>query len=92
VEEIKEHSHKWYKFGCKDATFLMDKADYVSLSFSEKSLLSFHKLMCKYCRRYNEQMLKVKLFFRTEAKSSKTGLSGQKKQALNQLITENLKN
>lgn len=92
MEEIKEHTHKWYTFGCKDATYLMDKSDYTTLSFSEKTLLKFHKLICKYCRRYSEQAAKIKQFFKSSAQSDKIALSPQKKEAINQLITENLKN
>ena len=92
MEEIKEHTHKWYTFGCKDATYLISKAEYASLSFSEKCLLKFHKFICKYCRRYNDQMGKIKQFFKSTSESNKITLSSQKKEALNQLITETLKN
>jgi hypothetical protein len=91
MEHIEEHKHKWYTFGCKDATYLMGKKEYASLSFSEKALLGFHKLTCKYCRRFSAQMAKISAFFRTSAEKSNFHLSAQKKQSLNQLITENTK-
>ncbi len=88
MEHIEEHKYKWYAFGCKDATYLMGKKEYVPLSFSEKALLIFHKLTCKYCRRFAAQIQKIKAFFRTSAQESSLTLSAQKKQSLNQLITE----
>ena len=91
MEEIQEHTHKWYTFGCKDATYLMSKAEYASLSLSEKCLLKFHKLICKYCRRYKDQMDKITRFFKTSSESNRIALTSQKKEALNQLITETLK-
>ena len=91
MEQIQEHKHKWYTFGCKDATYLMGKQEYARLSFSEKALLKFHKLTCKYCRRFSEQMKKINQFFRTSAEKSTLTLSTQKKQSLNQLITEGTK-
>jgi hypothetical protein len=91
MEQIEEHKHKWYTFGCKDATYLISKQEYTDLSFSEKTLLRFHKLMCKYCRRFNEQVVKINTFFKTSAQKGNLKLSVQKKQSLNQLITENTK-
>ena len=91
MEELKEHKHKWYTFGCKDATFLMTKSEHTVLSFSEKSLLTFHKFLCKYCRRFNEQNEKITGFFRASAKTDHLKLSSEKKEALNQLITKNSK-
>jgi hypothetical protein len=91
MEHIEEHKHKWYTFGCKDATYLMGKKDYAPLSFSEKALLKFHTLTCKYCRRFSEQVKKINAFFRSSAEKSTLTLSSQKKQSLNQLITESAK-
>lgn len=89
MEHLEEHTHKWYTFGCKDATYLMSKKEYAPLSFSEKLLLQFHKLTCKYCRRFSQQMAKINHFIRTSVQRGKVELSAQKKQSLNQLITEN---
>lgn len=86
-----EHKHKWYTFGCKDATYLMEKSSFNTLSLSEKLLLNFHKLTCKFCRRFAQQTQKINSFFRTAAEKSSLTLSAQKKQSLNQLITENTK-
>lgn len=92
MEELHEHKHKWYTFGCKDATYLMSKAEFESLSFSEKALLKFHKLTCKYCRRFSEQAEKIKQLVKTAANSNILKLSPERKQALNQLITKNSEN
>lgn len=89
MEPLHEHKHKWYTFGCKDATYLLGKKDFAPLSFSEKLLLKFHTLTCKYCRRFSEQMKKINQFFRTSAQTSTLVLSDKKKQSLSQLITEN---
>lgn len=91
MEHLEEHKHKWYTFGCKDATYLMSKKEYAPLSFSEKLLLQFHKLTCKYCRRFSEQIAKINNFIRASLQKEKVELSPQKKQTLNQLITENSK-
>jgi hypothetical protein len=91
MEHIEEHKHKWYTFGCKDATYLMSKKEFAPLSFSEKLLLQFHKITCRYCRRFSEQMAKINAFIKTAVQKGNTGLSAQKKQSLNQLITENTK-
>ena len=86
-----EHKHKWYTFGCKDATYLMEKSSFKELSFSEKALLTFHKLTCKFCRRFAQQTQKINSFFKKAVEGSSITLSAQKKQSLNQLITENIK-
>jgi hypothetical protein len=91
MEHMEEHKHKWYTFGCKDATYLMEKGSFTDLSLSEKVQLGFHKLMCKYCRRFAEQTRKINAFFRTSSEKSSLTLSSQKKQSINQLITENTK-
>jgi hypothetical protein len=86
-----EHKHKWYTFGCKDATYLMEKSSFEELNFSEKLLLGFHKFTCKFCRRFAEQTKKINAFFKNASEKSTLTLSAQKKQSLNQLITENKK-
>ena len=86
-----EHKHKWYTFGCKDATYLMEKGSFEHLNFSEKFQLGLHKLMCKFCRRFAIQTKKINTFFKTSVEKSSLSLSPQKKQSLNQLITDNTK-
>lgn len=88
MEPLHEHKHKWYNFGCKDATYLMEKSSFEHLNFSEKLLLGFHKLICKYCRRFSEQTQKINSFFRSSAGKGNASLSSQKKQSLSQLITD----
>jgi hypothetical protein len=89
MEELHEHKHKWYTFGCKDATFLMSKSEFAPLSVSEKFLLGFHKATCKYCRRFAEQAKKIDQYIRSSAASNLLKLTPERKQALNQLITKN---
>lgn len=91
MEDIKEHTHKWYTFGCKDATYLAVKSEYAKLSFSEKIQLNFHLMMCKYCRFFAAQNKKINTLFKASYGKSEVKLSHDKKEALNQLITKNLK-
>lgn len=91
MEGLKEHKHKWYTFGCKDATYLTVKGENAPLSFSEKMLLNFHLIICKYCRRFVTQNHKITQLFRASYEKSGLTLSPDKKKALNQLITKNLK-
>ncbi|MBA2613214.1 MAG: hypothetical protein H0U95_14690 [Bacteroidetes bacterium] len=91
MEELKEHKHKWYTFGCKDATYLATKADYGTLTFSEKLQLNFHLIICKYCRYFSAQNKKINRLFRASYEKNDLTLSLNKKEALNQVITENLK-
>jgi len=91
MEELKEHTHKWYTFGCKDATYLTVKGEYTKLSFSEKALLNFHLIICKYCRFFVVQNKKINSLFRASYHKNEIKLSDNKKEALNQLITKNLK-
>lgn len=90
MEELKAHTYKWYEFGCKDASYLNTKADFASLSMSEKILYKFHLATCKYCRRFVKQVNQID--FLLKASLSQTGLtiSKEKKHVINQLITENL--
>lgn len=88
MEEIKAHTHKWYSFGCKDATFLMTKAPYSELSTGERFLLRFHTLVCKYCRRFGRQSAQIDGLIRRAAESEGKALSPEKKEALNQIITK----
>jgi hypothetical protein len=91
MEEIKEHSYKWYEFGCKDASYLKTKADYETLSFSEKALYKFHMATCRYCRRFVRQVDQIDQLLKAAVSGSAVRISPERKQALNQLITEKLK-
>jgi thioredoxin-related protein len=90
MEEIKAHTYKWYEFGCKDASYLKTKEEFHKLSFSEKALLIFHLSICKYCRRFVKQVNTIEALLRLRAGQSDLKISPQKKQSINQLITENL--
>ncbi len=90
MEQQHQHTHKWYTFGCKDATLLMTKSSFSSLSFSEKILLTFHTLICKYCRRFKSQTQIIGRFFKSNSEESTFQLPLEKKEALNQIITKNL--
>jgi len=90
MEEQKEHTHKWYTFGCKDATYLTVKNDFAPLSSSEKILLKFHMIICKYCRRFVLQNKKINTQVKESYHNNHLTLSFDKKEALNQLITKNL--
>ena len=90
VEQHHEHKHKWYSFGCKDATLLMTKSEFAALSFSEKFLVKFHMFTCKYCRRFKVQLQNIKELLRSSHSESTYKLPLEKKEAINQLITKNL--
>ncbi len=91
MEELQEHKHKWYTFGCKDATYFTVKSENTQLSISEKLLFNFHLTICKYCRRFVAQNRRINQLFRASYDKSSLTLSQNKKDALNQLITENSK-
>lgn len=40
---------------CDEATAICDKNQYGEASISEKISLTFHLLMCKYCKKYTKQ-------------------------------------
>ena len=40
---------------CDEATAICDKNQYGEASISEKISLTFHLIMCKYCRKYTKQ-------------------------------------
>jgi thioredoxin-related protein len=90
MEEIKEHTYKWYEFGCKDASYLEVKKDYSQLSFSEKFLLTFHLATCKYCRRFVKQVNAIDALLKAGISQTGLSISPKKKQAINQLITNKL--
>jgi len=90
MEELKAHTYKWYEFGCKDATYLTTKQKYNGLSVSEKGLLKFHLLTCKYCRRFVNQVNTIDKMLLKNVHNINLTLTTEKKAALNQLITQNL--
>jgi hypothetical protein len=50
---------------CDEATAICDKNQYGEASISEKISLTFHLLLCKYCKKYTKQNdLMTKLFGR----------------------------
>ncbi|MBS1651999.1 MAG: hypothetical protein JSU07_08335 [Bacteroidetes bacterium] len=85
------YSYKWYSFGCKDATYLGVKKQYGKLKFSEKFLLSFHMLICNMCKRFNKQVLLIDNLLKQLENNSKLELSKEKKDAINQEVTKNLR-
>ncbi len=90
MEEIAAHTYKWYKFGCKDASYLKTKADFEKLSVSEKVLYKFHLVTCKYCRRFVKQIIQIDTLIKATFNKSTLQLSPKRKLAINQLITEKL--
>lgn len=90
MEEIKAHTYKWYEFGCKDASYLKTKADYTSLSLSEKLLYYFHLAICKYCRRFVKQVNRIDALLKSQNINNGIEMAEKKKLAINQLITEKL--
>lgn len=90
MEEIKAHSYKWYEFGCKDASYLVTKQEWGTLSVSEKLLLQFHMATCRYCRRFVKQVSEIERLLKETADLSSLKMAEEKKSAINQLITQNL--
>lgn len=90
MEEIKPHTYKWYEFGCKDATYLTTKEKFHGLSLSEKGLLKFHLLTCKYCRKFVNQVNLIDKLILKNSNNVKLTLSNEKKASLNQIITQKL--
>lgn len=86
MEEVHEHKHKWYAFGCKDATYLITKSDYTPLSFFEKALLAFHKLICKFCRRFELQSKKINHLLKFSSQKNSLSLSSERKEAIKRII------
>ena len=73
---------------CEQATYLIDKEQYTSLSFKEKFDLNFHLMTCKFCRLYeveshliNEKLTQVFTFDKVELKLSEA----QKKKMIDKL-------
>ncbi|TRX66160.1 zf-HC2 domain-containing protein [Carboxylicivirga sp. M1479] len=78
---------------CKEATYLISKREQDVLSFAERLQLKFHLMMCKYCRRFAEQVhflndaiLKMKQ--KVEDQEDGIQLSKQSKDLLRSKIAE----
>lgn len=91
MNTIKEHKYVWYKFGCKDATYLNTKASYRKLSFSESVLYFFHLLICKYCRRFVQQVKNLENALKNGEKNQIRNLPEERKVLINQSITDFLR-
>lgn len=58
---------------CDEATAICDKNQYGEASISEKISLTFHLIMCKYCRKYTKQNdLMTRLFGRLLTRCDET--------------------
>lgn len=88
MSEIKEHTYKWYTFGCKDASYLKVKSSFHKLNLSEKILYHFHLFMCKYCRRFSQQIQKLDDFIKNSSKTDSLTMSESKKALINQQIKQ----
>ena len=44
-----------FMISCDEATAICDKNQYGEASFSEKLRLSFHLVLCKFCKKYTKQ-------------------------------------
>ena len=80
---------------CEQATYLVDKEQYVDLSFKDKFDLKFHLATCKFCRLYkteshliNKELSKVFTLKGEEVKLSEE----QKKKMLEKLDSHISKN
>jgi len=78
---------------CKEATFLISKEQQDKLSFAEKMQLKFHLLMCKYCRRFADQMNFMtkairKMKERVDEKGVDITMSEEQKQRLSKKLSE----
>ena len=90
--ELHEHKYTWYKFGCKDASYLKVKSSYTSLNWSEKLLYNFHLLICKYCRKFVEQIEIMDKWIKSKGNKASISMSDSKKTAINQQINDFLTN
>lgn len=83
-----QHTYKWYKFGCKDATYMQTKSSYTKLSVGESILYRFHLFTCKYCRRFVDQVLKLEKLIRQRSENVSVEFSEERKNTVNQAITD----
>ena len=83
-----QHTYKWYRFGCKDATYMQTKSSYTKLSFGENLLYRFHLITCKDCRRLVEQIGKLENLIRQRSEYASVEFSEKRKNTVNQAITE----
>ena len=83
-----QHTYKWYRFGCKDATYMQTKSSYTKLSFGENLLYRFHLIPCEYCRRVGVQLGVLEYLIRRGSEYASVELSEKRKNTVNQAITE----
>lgn len=81
---------------CKESTYLISKKQQDSLSLTEKMQLRFHLMMCKYCRRFANQIdfiskAIVRLRSKIEKQSTYISLSDEQKMRIKKAL-ENQQN
>lgn len=82
-----EHKYKWYEFGCKDATYLLTKQNFVTLKTSEKGLLKFHMFTCGKCQKFVKQIQLMENLIKKTIDFNNLTLSIEKKSSINQQLT-----
>ncbi|MBK3519316.1 anti-sigma factor family protein [Carboxylicivirga marina] len=78
---------------CKEATFLISKKQQDKLTRIEKIQLTFHLMMCKYCRRFERQTKFItkaikKMNRRVEKQGVPMQMTDAQKQQLRQKLNE----
>lgn len=81
---------------CKESTFLISKKQQDKLSMSEKMKLQFHLMMCKYCRRFADQISFIqkaikRLREKIEAQGTKLSLNDEQKARMKEALNKKLK-
>jgi len=84
---------KHLMISCDEATTICDKNQYKEASVLDKIRLTFHLLVCKYCRDYSKQNSTMTALFRKLVTSSKdaSGLSAEEKKKLEESIAKAMK-
>lgn len=78
---------------CDEATTICDKNQYKEASVVDKIRLTFHLLVCKYCRDYSKQNSTMTALFQNLVASSKNaaGLATEEKKKLEESIAKAMK-
>ncbi len=81
---------------CKEATFLISKKQQDKLNWFERLQLNLHLMMCKYCRRFAEQVSFItkaiaSLKKKVMNQSAGVSLSDEKKQLIKKKLLEQKK-
>ncbi len=78
---------------CRDATYLHGKRESDALTFGEKLGLQFHLLICKFCRRFFNQLDEIESHTHAFSHSGKTmeQLGAPAKEKMQQAIQQQLK-